>query len=113
MPIMQAKPLAIIGYIICFIGTGVTFWISLINLDEIVNRANGRYTLFSQSAFLTDGEAVIYFSFWTLLFIFICYLSIKRLLKRKYIWSIVYALIVLLAILLSTYVDTLFYHQLV
>ena len=110
---MQAKPIAVIGYVICFIGIAVTLWISAINLEEIGNRANGHYTFFSQRASLTDNEAVIYFSFWTLLFIFICCLSIKRLLKRKYIWSIIYALVVLLTILLSTYVDTLFYYKLV
>ena len=110
---MQAKPMAIISYIICFIGIAVTFWISSINLAEIVDRANGHYTFYSQRATLTDDEAVIYFSCWTLFFIFICYLSIRRLLRKKYIWSIIYALVVLLAILLSTYVDTLFYNKLV
>jgi hypothetical protein len=110
---MQAKPVAIIGYIVCFIGIAVTLWISLINFDEIINRASGRNTFYSQIAYLTDSEAVIYFSCWTLLFIFICYLSIKSLLRRIFIWAIIYALVVLLTILLSTYVDTLFYHQLV
>lgn len=110
---MQAKPLAIIGYIVCFIGIAVTLWISAINLAEIVNRANGHYTFYSQRASLTDGEAVIYFSCWTLLFIFVCYLSINMLLKRVYNWAIIYSLVVLLTILLSTYVDTLFYHKLV
>jgi hypothetical protein len=110
---MQAKPMAIIGYIICFIGIAVTLWISSINLAEIVNRANGHFTSYSQRATLTDGEAVIYFSCWTLLFISICYLSIKSLLKRIYIRSIIYALVVLLTILLSAYVDTFFYNKLV
>jgi hypothetical protein len=109
---MQAKPMAIISYIICFIAIALTLWISSINLTEIVNRANGRYTFYSQRATLSDDEAVIYFSSWTLFFIFVCYLSIKRLLRKKYIWSIIYALVVLLAILLSTYVDTIFYNQL-
>ena len=109
---MQPKPLATIGYIICFIGTGVTCWISLVNLIEIVNRATGQYTFYSQRAYLSDGEAVIYFSCWTLLFIFISFLSVKSLIKKRYTRAIVYALVVILTIILSFYVDTLFYHNL-
>lgn len=109
---MQYKPIAIIGYIICFIGTGGAFWILLVNVTEIVNRATGQYTFYSQRAYLSDNEAVIYFSCWTLLFIFFSYLSVKSLLRKKYTWTIIHALVVILTILLSLYVDTLFYHNL-
>jgi hypothetical protein len=109
---MQSKPLEIIGYIFCFIGIGGTLWISSVNLTEIVKRATGQYTFYSQSAYLSDGEAVIYFSCWTLLFIFISYLSVKNLIRKRYTRAIVYASVVILTIIISFYVDTLFYHNL-
>lgn len=110
---MQSKPITIISYIICIIGAVGSFLISLVNVTEIVKRANGQYTIYSQRANLSDDEAVIYFSCWTLLFIFFSFLSVKNLLRKSYTRTIIYALVVILSILLSLYVDTLFYHKLV
>jgi len=86
-------------------------YVGLNNIEGIVNRANGKYTFFSQRASLSDGEAVIYFSWWTLLFIF--YLSLRNASKQKAVDSILYSILVLLLIILSMFVDELFYNKLV
>jgi hypothetical protein len=109
---MKTKAITFCSYFICFIGLGFSAWISLINLEEIVSRANGQYTFYSQRATLTDKEAVVYFTGWTLLFIFMSYLTIKRLIKKRYVDAIVSAVFLLLFILLSTYVDKFFYNHL-
>ena len=109
---MKTKAIVICSYFICFIGLAFSAWISLINLEEIVNRANGQYTFYSQRATLTDDEAVVYFTGWTLLFIFMSYLTVRRFIKKKYMNAIISALFLLLFILLSNYVDKFFYYQL-
>jgi hypothetical protein len=109
---MKTKAIIFCSYFICFVGLAFSAWISLINLEEIVNRANGQYTFFSQRATLTDDEAVIYFAGWTLLFIFISYLMVRRFIKKKYVDAGICAVFLLLFILLSTYVDKFFYNQL-
>ena len=102
-----------LSYILGFIAIICTLWISLLNLTEIVNRASGRTTFYSQRASLDDREAILYFSCWTLVFIFICYLAIRDLLRNKFLDSILFSISVLLLVLLSTYVDSMFYHKLV
>ena len=109
---MKAKISTILSFIACLIALVCTIWISFINLLEIVARANGQYTFYSQRATLNDDEAVLYFSGWTLLFIVICWLSIKNLLRKRAADAIIYAVVLLLLILLSTFVDKLFYHKL-
>jgi hypothetical protein len=84
-------------------------WLLWINLAEIIDRANGRYTFFAQVATLSDHEAILYCSCWALLFIFLCYLSARSLIKEKYDRSIIFALIVFFTAILSVYIDTLFY----
>jgi hypothetical protein len=110
---MKTKLVVASSYLICFVGLAFTAWISLINLDEIVSRAKGEYTFYSQRATLTDDEAVIYFTCWTILFLFTSYLTTKRLINKRYVEAIICAVFLLLFILLSTYVDKFFYNQLV
>jgi len=85
----------------------------IINVTEITERLNGRYTFYAQRASLTDDEAVIYFGMWTVLFILLSFLSLKNLIKKRFTLAIIYGTILLLVILASTYIDTLFYHALV
>lgn len=87
------------------------FWISFVNLSEIIDRANGRYTMFSQMAILSDKDAILYCSCWLLLFIFLFYLSVRNLIKEKYNRSIIFSLIVFLTVLLSFFIDHLFYNR--
>jgi len=101
------------GYVVSLSSVLCTLWICLINFKEIIERLNGRYTFYSQRASLTDEEAVIYFGMWTLLFIILSFLSLKNLIKKRFIPAIVFGAIVLLTILASTYIDTLFYNDLV
>src|SRR4030095_8451906 len=110
---VKAKISTILSFIACLIALVCTIWISSINLIEIVARANGQYTFYSQRATLSDNEAVLYFSCWTLLFIVICWLSIKNLLRRRAAGAIIFAVVLLLLILLSTFVDKFFYHKLI
>ena len=110
---MRTKVIIVFTYFICLIGLAFTAWISLINLEEVINRMNAQHTFYSQRATLTDDQAVVYFACWTLLFIFTSYFAIRRLVKKRYREAIICAVFLLLFILLSTYVDKLFYNELV
>jgi len=110
---MDSKIVIALGYIISLLSFLCALWICIINFTEIINRLNGKYTFYSQRASLTDDESVIYFGIWTLLFIILSFLSLKNLIKRKFTLAIVYGGILLLMIFASTYIDTLFYHDLV
>jgi len=109
---LKNKILIVLSYIVSFSSFLCTLWICIINFKEIIERLNGRYTFYSQRARLTDDEAVIYFGIWTLLFIFLSFLSLKNLIKKKFIFAIVFGAILLLTIFASTYIDTLFYYNL-
>jgi hypothetical protein len=115
IPYFQLKEqnLKIFSYIACVIGLLCTIWIVATNIAEIVNRANGNYTFYSQRSTLTDGEAVLYFSSWNVLFVLLSYGTIRNLIKKKNSRSAVYSITLILLICLSFYVDTLLYHQLV
>jgi hypothetical protein len=110
---MRTKVIIVFSYLVCLIGLAFAAWISLINLEEVINRMNGQYTFYSQRATLTDDQAAVYFTCWTLLFIFTGYLAIRRLVKKKYREAIICVVFLLLFILLSTCVDKLFYNELV
>jgi hypothetical protein len=85
----------------------------MVNIQEIADRATGHYTFFSQRANLGDREAIVYFGLWTLGFIVLLFLSLKNLIKRRNSRAGIYAAILILLIVLSNYVDTLFYNPLV
>jgi|SRR6185312_9605724 len=87
--------------------------ICIVNIQEIGDRAAGHYTFFSQRANLTDGEAIVYFGLWTLAFGVLLFLSSKNLIKKRNQRAGIYAVILILLIVLSNYVDTLFYNPLV
>jgi len=73
----------------------------------------GKYTFYSQRATLSDGEAVIYFGAWTVLFILISFFSLRSLIQKKFMLALIYGAILLVMIFASTYIDTLFYYDLV
>jgi len=110
---MKTKIKVVLGYFISASVLTFSAIISFINLQEIINRASGRYTFYSQRASLTDGEAVFYFSCWTVLFLFVSYLTIKSLIRRRFENAIISSIFLFLFIVLSTYVDRFFYHELV
>jgi len=110
---MNRKVVVALGYIISLLSFLSTLWIWIMNLKEIINRLNGRYTFYSQRATLTDDEAVLYFGVWTLLFILLLFFSLRNLIKKQFGLAILYGSILSIMIFVSTYVDTLFYHDLV
>lgn len=99
--------------IVCLISYLLALGICLVNIQEIADRATGHYTFFSQRATLGDGEAIVYFGLWTLAFIVLLFLSLKNLIKKRNPRAGIYAVILILLIFLSNYVDTLFYNPLV
>lgn len=110
---LNSKIVIAASYIISLLSFICALRICIVNFTEIINRLNGQYTFYSQRASLTDDEAVIYFGAWTLLFIFLSFLSLKNLIKKRFTLAIIYGAILLLMIFASTYIDTLFYHDLV
>lgn len=97
---------------VCLISYLLVLWICVINTQEITDRARGHYTFYSQRASLSDGEAIIYFGFWTAAFIALFILSFKNAIKNRIVHAGIYSVILILLIAISTYVDTLFYNRL-
>jgi len=102
----------ILWLIVSLISYLLAVWICIVNIQEIADRATGHYTFFSQRANLGDGEAIVYFGLWTLAFIVLLFLSLKNLIKKRKPRAGIYAVILILLIVLSNYIDTLFYNPL-
>jgi hypothetical protein len=98
---------------VCLLFYLLALWICTVNIQEIVDRARGHYTFFSQRANLSDGQAIVYCGLWTLGFIVLLLLSLKSLIKKRKLRAGMYAVILILLIAFSIYVDTLFYNPLV
>jgi hypothetical protein len=96
----------------CLISYLLALWICVLNLQEISERAAGHYTFYSQRAYLDDGDAIIYFGLWTSAYIVLFILSLKNLIKIRIARAGIYAVILILLIITSNYVDTLFYNPL-
>jgi len=103
----------IIWLIVCLISYILALWICVINIQEISERASGHYTFYSQRAYLGDGEAIVYFGLWTSAFIVFFSLSLKNLIKKRVVGAGIYAVILIFLIVISNYVDTLFYTPLI
>ena len=99
--------------IVCLISYLLALWICIVNIQEIADRAAGHYTFFSQRANMGDGEAIVYFGLWTLAYLVLFFLSLKNLIKKRNRWAGIYAVILILLIVLSNFVDILFYNPLV
>ena len=110
---MKQKSTLILSYVICILSYIVTIFVCVLNFQEISERAQGRYTFFSQRAWLTDGEAILYFTFWTAAFIFLGILSVKNIFKNRIDKATIYSGMLLALILAAAYIDTLFYNKLV
>jgi len=98
---------------VCIISYLVAIWVCFVNIQEISDRAEGHYTFFSQRAYLTDGEAIIYFGLWTTAFIVLFILSLKNAFKERISRAGVYGVILIGSIVASYFVDMLFYNPLV
>ena len=101
-----------LSYTTCIVSYIVALYVCVINIQEISERAQGHYTFYSQRAWLTDGEAVLYFTFWTIAFIWLGTLSVKNILKNRINKATIYGGILLAVIVASTFIDTLFYDKL-
>lgn len=98
--------------VVCLISYLLALWICVINIQEIAERAMGHYTFYSQRAYLGDEEAAAYFGLWTSAFIVLSILSLKHLIKKRIAQAGIYSIILILLIVTSNYIDTLFYNPL-
>ena len=97
---------------ICLISYLLALWICVVNVREIADEASGHYTIFSQRSNLDAREAVVYFGLWTLAFIVLLVLSLKNLMNKRANRAGIYAIVLITLIVISNFVDTLFYVQL-
>ena len=73
----------ILYYVLLTLAALTSIYFIYINVDEIIKRSAGQYTLFSQMSWLTDKQAVLYCSFWTLVFIILVTLLGHRLYHKN------------------------------
>ena len=91
----------------------VSIYFISINLDELVKRSKGQYTVFSQMSWLTDGQAKIYCGFLTIIFIcFMTLLGYKLFHGNTKGVTLICLLTIILAIVVL-FSERLFYHKLV
>jgi hypothetical protein len=98
--------------LVCLVSYLLALWICVVNIQEIADRAGGRYTIFSQRTSLSEGGAVVYLGLWTLVFIVLSILSIKNLSKKRARRAGIYSIVLILLFVVSNFVDNLFYLQL-
>lgn len=83
-----------------------------IDLTEIANRLKGEYTYFSQRAWLTDKQAIIYCLLWALVYLILLSILIIKILSRNNKLTTIFSISILTITIISFWVDTLFYVEL-
>ena len=87
------------------------FYFIYINVEEIVNRSAGHYTIFSQMSCLTDHQAELYCSFLTIAFIFLLALLGHRLHNRNKKGATLISIMTLIFAIAILFLETLLYNK--
>ena len=83
-----------------------------IDVKEIEERLKGQYTFFSQRAWLTDKQAIVYCLFWTLIYLTGLSLLVYKIQKRNNKMVIIISFSIIIVTIISFWVDSLFYFEL-
>ena|SRR5882672_10771621 len=82
-----------------------------LNVDEIVKRIAGQYTMFSQMSWLTDGQAILYCSGLTIVFIIFLTLLGRRLYYKNKKGAILISALTLAFAVVILFSETLLYNK--
>jgi len=100
--------------ILYYILVTLSFWASLyliyINIEEVIKRSLGQYTVFSQMSWLTDGQAVLYCSFLTLIFVLFLTMLGHRLYHKNKKGAIIISILTLIFVIGILFFETLLYN---
>ncbi|MBS1659803.1 MAG: hypothetical protein JST68_01995 [Bacteroidetes bacterium] len=97
----------------CGISYFLVVWMCMVNIQEIMDRASGNFTYFSQRTYLADKQSIIYLGVWTVVLVLLSIFSLRCLIKKRVARAGIYAVILIFLVGISMYVDTLFYDPLV
>jgi hypothetical protein len=89
----------------------VSFYCVFIDIQEIIRRSSGQYTIFSQTSWLTDKEAILYCSFLTVVFTLLLAVIGDRLYHKKIKSVILLCGLTLSLAIVKFFVETLFYYK--
>ena len=81
------------------------------NVDEVIKRSAGKYTLFSQMSWLTDKQAVWYCSILTIIFILLLTTIVYRLYHKSKEGVTVISVLTLTLAIAILFLETLLYNK--
>ncbi len=99
-------------YVLVTLSFLISIYFIYINLDEIIKRSQGQYTIFSQMSWLTDGQAILYCSFLTVVFVTLLTLIGNRLFYKKKKSASIISLLTIVFALVIIFFERLFYYKL-
>src|SRR6516225_2140129 len=102
----------IIWLFVCLIAYFTAIWLCAVNFQEIVDRVQGRQTIFAQRTNLNDPQAVFFCAAENVAFIAVLVLSVMNLLRKKVPLAGIFGLILIALFFVSLYIESLFIIQL-
>jgi hypothetical protein len=101
----------ILYYILLTLSFLTSLYLIYINIDEVIKRSSGKYTIFSQMSWLTDGQAVLYCSILTIIFIIFLTLLGYRLYHKNKKGAILISILTLVFGIGILFFETLLYNK--
>ena len=89
----------------------VSIYFIYINLDEIIKRSEGQYTIFSQMSWLTDGQAEIYCGLLTIIFVCLLVLLGHKLYHGNKKGVTLISILTLVLTIVILFLETLFHNK--
>jgi hypothetical protein len=101
----------ILYYVLLILSCLTSSYFIYTNIDEVIKRSAGKYTLFSQMSWLTDKQAVWYCSILTIIFIALLTSIWYTLYHKSKRGAIVISILTLTFAIAILFLETLFYYK--
>ena len=102
----------IIYYSLLLIASVTCFYFILVNFIEIKNRVSGVNTYFSQRTWLSDNQAIIYLVIWQVILAGLLIALTYGHFKERVMTALYCSGFIIILLVLSFYIDSLFYSPL-
>jgi hypothetical protein len=108
---IYTKIIQVVYLIFAFLSFLLGLDIAYVNLNEVIERARGNTTIFSQMSWLTNTQAIWYSLAWAILFVTLLITHIYYLIKKKKKLTALVSIAICILVVLSIFVDTLFEYR--